>query len=575
MILYAALVILAMVSLVTVSLLFAMSAEAAAYNAGVNEHQAYMAALSGVQRAISLVAADPENLEAWWDDEGAFRDQLVWEDGANRWYFTVYAADPAEPDTLRYGVTDESGRININSADRATLLALPDMTEALVDSLMDYRDDDSETRGQGAEQDYYSQLAYPYAIRDGEFGTPEELLLVKGFDATIVFGEDANRNGILDPNENDGDESFPFDNGDGVLDRGLAGVATSFTVERHRSSRGTMKIDLNGPDVQAITSGLPDQTRQYIEAVRSDGGQFGHPSELLEAAYDGPNGRVESGVGPDDIADLLDRYSAAASYGVDPLGLGGSLANDLDDLDDLDDPPVDDGEPSRMFARGGGGTLADRGGLPREVLEFERSITGVDPGGLSDRGGAISGRDGRMGRPEGRGIAGGRGGRRISGRGGRRGGADGAGRGGGGRGGTGGYAGTDAAGVSPTAGLVNLNTASADVLAAVGDMGPDLAGRIVEHREQLEPDQLGTTAWLLTEGLLDSDTFKQIAPMLTVRSEQYRIRCVGYGLPTGQFCVLEAVVDLSVSPARIVYLRRLTRLGAPFALTGPDELLRE
>jgi len=52
----------------------------------------------------------------------------------------------------------------------------------------------------------------------------------------ILYGEDANLNGILDANENDGDSSPPYDNRDGRLDPGLMEY---FTVYSREPATGT------------------------------------------------------------------------------------------------------------------------------------------------------------------------------------------------------------------------------------------------------------------------------------------------------------------------------------------------
>jgi hypothetical protein len=46
----------------------------------------------------------------------------------------------------------------------------------------------------------------------------DEVRLVYGATLEILYGEDVNRNGILDPNENDGDVTLPLDNADGRID---------------------------------------------------------------------------------------------------------------------------------------------------------------------------------------------------------------------------------------------------------------------------------------------------------------------------------------------------------------------
>src|SRR5258706_7110040 len=69
----------------------------------------------------------------------------------------------------------------------------------------------------------------PYRCKNANFETVDELRLVIGADWDLVFGEDANLNGILDPNENDADVSVPADNRDGKLDPGLFEYLTVYT----------------------------------------------------------------------------------------------------------------------------------------------------------------------------------------------------------------------------------------------------------------------------------------------------------------------------------------------------------
>ena len=112
-------------------------------------------------------------------------------------------------------------------------------------------------------------------------------------------------------------------------------------------------------------------------------------------------------------------------------------------------------------------------------------------------------------------------------------------------------------------GLINLNTASARVLAALPGMNDAQAEAIVAAREGLGPEARKTTAWLYQEGLLNADGFKKIAPYLTTRSYQFRFQVAAYAVPAGAYRVVEAVVDAAVSPPVIVSVRDLTRLGIP------------
>jgi DNA uptake protein ComE-like DNA-binding protein len=65
----------------------------------------------------------------------------------------------------------------------------------------------------------------------------------------VLYGEDANLNGILDPNENDGDISPPSDNRDGQLDSGILEYLTVYSREPNIRSDGSNRVNvasLNG-----------------------------------------------------------------------------------------------------------------------------------------------------------------------------------------------------------------------------------------------------------------------------------------------------------------------------------------
>ncbi len=118
---------------------------------------------------------------------------------------------------------------------------------------------------------------------------------------------------------------------------------------------------------------------------------------------------------------------------------------------------------------------------------------------------------------------------------------------------------------------VNVNTASADMLALVPGIDRALAASIVARRRDLDEARRRTTAWLLEEGLVDVERFRRLAPWLVARGYQFRVQVVGFGVPSGRFRVVEAVIDTGRDRPRITYLRDITRVGLPFPLRGDAE----
>lgn len=166
--------------------------------------------------------------------------------------------------TYSFGIRDEAAKINLNSASMEMLLKLPGMTAELAAAIIDWRDADSEVSPGGAEGEYYLLLSDPYYCKDAPFETVEELLLVKGASPDLLYGEDTNRNGVLDSNENDADESEPPDNKDGNLDRGFLDYITVYSREPNVSETGEERINVN--EVQG--NALPDLLRQVVNEDR-------------------------------------------------------------------------------------------------------------------------------------------------------------------------------------------------------------------------------------------------------------------------------------------------------------------
>ena len=120
------LVVIMLAAMVAASLLFVLSAEHTASAASQGGEQAWATAMSGVYQAIRVAAdptTDPADLQ---DNPSVFRDQLVADDGVQKWYFSVYSPPDASGGALRFGLTDEASRINVY---RATPAMLEDAAE--------------------------------------------------------------------------------------------------------------------------------------------------------------------------------------------------------------------------------------------------------------------------------------------------------------------------------------------------------------------------------------------------------------------------------------------------------------
>jgi DNA uptake protein ComE-like DNA-binding protein len=211
----------------------------------LEKFQAELLADSAIHLAMSVLEKDSElgyhDLNSVWS--GLENDFESVEFGAG--LFRIYSDDLSEEGGTRYGLRDESSKLNLNTATKEMLEKLPGMTSEMAASIVDWRDsDDSETAG-GAEREYYNNLDNPYDPRNAPFQSVAELLQVKGFSPRILYGEDANRDGVLQTAEDDGAESDPPDNGDGKLDRGLLPYLSAFSYERNVNAEGEKRVNLN------------------------------------------------------------------------------------------------------------------------------------------------------------------------------------------------------------------------------------------------------------------------------------------------------------------------------------------
>ena len=180
---------------------------------------------------------------------------------------------------IRYGLENESARLNLNAlilADtyaenggRTMLMALPGMTEYVADAIMDWIDEDDDTREYGAEYDYYQGLSSPYTPTNGPFNTVEELLLVQGVSPQLLFGADVNRNGMVDTHEQAAlsavqqiadltasAESAAESMVSGSLERGWSSYLTLYSQENNLNINGEPRINFNEEDLTKLHQDL-------------------------------------------------------------------------------------------------------------------------------------------------------------------------------------------------------------------------------------------------------------------------------------------------------------------------------
>jgi DNA uptake protein ComE-like DNA-binding protein len=200
------------------------------------------------------------------------------------WYWIIGRGDPSEKTEIpTYGLVDESSKLNINTATQDMLLALPRMTEDLAAAILEWRKVSTNTTGladsSSTTATLYQQRNPGYTLKGGKFETVEELRLVSGADDDILYGEDTNFNGVLDPNENDANQTPPYDNKDGMLDPGILEYITVYSSDPNTRADGTSRTNVNSSQqLQAcLTATLGQARAQAVVNALSGGGGPGGP----------------------------------------------------------------------------------------------------------------------------------------------------------------------------------------------------------------------------------------------------------------------------------------------------------
>ena len=232
--------------------------------------QAHYLALAGIEKAKALIYHDAKDRRraarnhtgALYDSPEDFRDVSF---GRGQ-YRIFHQGRRDEGGKVIYGISDEEGRLNVNSASPEELAKLYGMTTDIAASIMDWRDGDNSPTPGGAESEYYASLRPPYLPRNGPFRTIRELLMVQGVTRDLLFGEDANQNGLLDPEEDDGKQTAPPDNHDGIMDAGWSSVLTINSAVKNVNAAGEERVNVQSADESALAA-VPGISKDLAKAI--------------------------------------------------------------------------------------------------------------------------------------------------------------------------------------------------------------------------------------------------------------------------------------------------------------------
>ncbi len=529
-VLLAVLLVVSLLALAAYQYAEMMSSEYKAANSIVRAGQARAAAASGVYYTAALLA-DPNSYTGVlgsnpYDNAGMFQGITLGDGSGDQAQakFSVIAPlsvdeDPPDASSFRYGVTDESGKINPNALYQLdptgtvlynALMMLPNMTPDVADAIVDWIDPDDDPRTNGAENSYYMSLSPAYQCKNGPLDTLEELLYVRGVTWELLFGTDRNRNGAPDPDEDDGSGT--------PGDRGWSAYLTVYTRELNVDSTGAPRIYLNDTDTttlyQNLTNAFGDPAvADFIMAYRFLGAYTPKPPT--------PPGR---GRGPEIPTVVINSPSAITSS---QLNMNGTPRQSIPSLFALVNAKVaitkeGGATQTRATTTQGGG----RGGSTTVSTTVNPTVVTVYNSPLANQGNLAQYLPILLDKCTTR-------------------------------------KGTE---IPPR---LNANTASLAALAAM----PGLTDTDIQQIQGVRPPPgaadwsdpiYQTPAWLLIDAKLSLPKLEALERYLTTQTQVYRMQVVGYFDKVGPMARIEAVVDTNLGKPRIIDWRDISALGKGF-----------
>ncbi|MFO0813197.1 MAG: type II secretion system protein GspK [Gemmatales bacterium] len=223
----------------------------------------YAAFALAFPQTLSL-SDSPDSFRPWlgsiYDNADSFHFRPINGPNGVKGYFTIVSPrDPTDTSNttgFRFGVEDENGKINLNAMRQlikkdpsnktkfeTIIKAIPAISEEQALAVINWTEDGGTT--DSSESSYYSDLGYQ--SKGGPYDSTDELLLVKGWTPKQLYGNDKNRNGKLDADEDDGT---------GQVDLGMQQYFTVYSRELNVDSTGQQRININNTDLATLKTQL-------------------------------------------------------------------------------------------------------------------------------------------------------------------------------------------------------------------------------------------------------------------------------------------------------------------------------
>lgn len=250
----------------------------------INQLRAKSAAESGVQYALSVLETQDANAvtaDGDWSQVGENIDE-------------VYRLGTT---TFRVHVLDANSLVDLNSATQEQLVEIG-LTNEQADSILDWRETDlNAVRPEGAKDEFYNNLSNPYNTALRPFRSVDELMLVKGFIPSDIYGVLPTTNLPTESNDQGDVNDIRLSN--------LLGVQGRSPFAR---ADGSARENINQATVQQLVQlGLNQQAALGLIQFRNQNGSFTSLGQLLQVP----------GLSTDQVGAIIDAVSLNGETTVD------------------------------------------------------------------------------------------------------------------------------------------------------------------------------------------------------------------------------------------------------------------
>jgi type II secretory pathway component PulK len=118
-------------------------------------------------------------------------------------------------------------------------------------------------------------------------------------------------------------------------------------------------------------------------------------------------------------------------------------------------------------------------------------------------------------------------------------------------------------------GRININQAPRVVLEGIPGITSDIVDQIIAQRVK-DPKNADANrryeTWLLSEGIVTLDQMKALIPYITCGGDVYRLQSIGYNDDGSAAARIEAIIDATAEPVRVIFWRDISNLGRGFDL---------